>query len=121
MKYCSSTAAVRKFKEQGADVIKLFATKSIRDGGAQTMSDEQLVAACGEARKLGLRTVVHAHAAGGARAAANAGRRDLGQLDAGRYLRAPISAQGWGEDRDSTFLDSLRMKHERRPALRSSS
>ncbi len=66
-------AAVRKFKEQGADVIKLFATKSIRDGGAQTMTDDQLQAACGEAKKLGLRTVVHAHAAGGAQAAANAG------------------------------------------------
>ena len=65
--------AVRAFKDRGADVIKLFATKSIRDGGAQTMTDEQLEAACGEARKIGLRTVVHAHAAGGAKAAALAG------------------------------------------------
>ena len=64
---------VRDYKARGADVIKLFATKSIRDGGAQTMTDEQLQAACGEAKKLGLRTVVHAHAAGGAQAAARAG------------------------------------------------
>lgn len=64
---------VRDYKVRGADVIKLFATKSIRDGGAQTMTDEQLQAACGEAKKLGLRTVVHAHAAGGAQAAARAG------------------------------------------------
>src|SRR3954468_5684789 len=35
---------VRQRKEQGADVIKLFASKSIREGGAQTMTDEQLVA-----------------------------------------------------------------------------
>ncbi|MCX6603538.1 MAG: amidohydrolase family protein [Acidobacteria bacterium] len=64
---------VQGYKERGADVIKLFATKSIRDGGGQTMTDEQLAAACGEAKKLGLRTVVHAHAAGGAQAAAKAG------------------------------------------------
>ena len=65
--------AVRDFKARGADVIKLFATKSIRDGGGQTMTGEQLQAACGEAKKLGLRTVVHAHAAAGAMAAAKAG------------------------------------------------
>jgi imidazolonepropionase-like amidohydrolase len=60
-------------KEQGADVIKLFASKSIRDGGTQTMTDEQLVAACGEAKTLGLRTVVHAHSAESMRAATLAG------------------------------------------------
>src|SRR5229473_3489121 len=52
-------AFVRKAKADGADVIKLFATASIRDGGAQTMSDEQIRAACGEATALGLRSVVH--------------------------------------------------------------
>ena len=66
-------AYVRKMKEDGADVIKLFATKSIRDGGEQTMTDEQVKATCGEAKALGLRSVVHAHAPGGARAAVMAG------------------------------------------------
>ena len=66
-------AAVRKFKNEGADVIKLFATKSIRDGGAQSMSDAQIQAACGEAKALGLRGVVHAHASDGAAAAIRAG------------------------------------------------
>lgn len=56
-------AGVRKKKEEGADVIKLFASKSIRDGGEATMSQEQLNAACGEAKSLGLRTAVHAHSA----------------------------------------------------------
>ena len=65
--------AVRGFKTKGADVIKLFATASIRDGGAQTMTDEQVAAVCGEARKAGLRSVVHAHASGGARAAVKGG------------------------------------------------
>ena len=64
---------VRKMKEDGADVVKLFATASIRDGGRQTMTDEQVEAACGEAKALGLRSVVHAHAPGGAKAAVMAG------------------------------------------------
>jgi len=64
---------VRKMKADGADVIKLFATASIRDGGAQTMSDAQLEATCSEATALGLRSVVHAHASSGARAAILAG------------------------------------------------
>jgi imidazolonepropionase-like amidohydrolase len=66
-------AYVDKMKADGADVIKLFATASIRDGGKQTMTDEQIQATCGEATKLGLRSVVHAHAPGGARAAVLAG------------------------------------------------
>jgi imidazolonepropionase-like amidohydrolase len=66
-------ALVRKRVEQGADVIKLFATKSIREGGDQTMSDAQIQAACGEATALGKRSVVHAHTSGGATAAILAG------------------------------------------------
>ncbi len=54
---------VRQLKADGADVIKLFASESIRTGGAPTMTQEQLDAACGEANALGLRTLVHAHAA----------------------------------------------------------
>ena len=54
-------AYIRRQKEAGADVIKIFASQSIRQGGAMTMSPEQLNAACDEARKLGLRTVVHAY------------------------------------------------------------
>ena len=53
---------VRKLVADGADVIKLFASKSVREGGAQTMSDAQVAAACDEARTLGRRTWVHAHA-----------------------------------------------------------
>ena len=64
---------VRKTVEQGADLIKIFASKSIREGGAQTMTDEQLRAACGEAKALGKRSVVHAHSAEAAKAATLAG------------------------------------------------
>jgi imidazolonepropionase-like amidohydrolase len=54
-------AFVRKQKEAGADVIKIFASQSIRQGGGMTLSQEQLNAACDEAKKEGLRTVVHAY------------------------------------------------------------
>jgi len=64
---------VRERKQQGADFIKIFASKSIREGGAQTLSDQQLEAACGEARALGLRTMVHAHSPESAKAATLAG------------------------------------------------
>lgn len=66
-------AYVVKQKAAGADLIKIFASKSIREGGAQTMSDAQLAAACGEAKAQGLRTLVHAHAADAVLAAARAG------------------------------------------------
>jgi imidazolonepropionase-like amidohydrolase len=54
-------AYVRKQKEAGADLIKIFASNSIRQGGGVTLSPEQLNAACDEARKQGLRTLVHAY------------------------------------------------------------
>lgn len=52
---------VRKLKADGADLVKIFASKSIREGGGQTLTDEQLQAACGEAKAQGLRTLVHAY------------------------------------------------------------
>ena len=66
-------AYVRKMKADGAGVVKLFATASIRDGGKMTMTVEQINAACGEAKAVGLRSVVHAHSSDGATAAVNAG------------------------------------------------
>lgn len=74
---------VRKQKQAGADLIKIFASKSIREGGAQTMSDEQLAAACGEAKSQGLRTLVHAHAADAVLAAARAG---CSQIEHGAFV-----------------------------------
>jgi imidazolonepropionase-like amidohydrolase len=69
----SIRALVRGRKAQGADFIKIFASASIRDGGKQTWSDEQLAAGCGEATRLGLHTMVHAHSAAAMRAATRAG------------------------------------------------
>lgn len=64
---------VQELHAEGADVIKIFASKSIRDAGVPTLSQEQLDAACGEARRLGLRSVVHAHGPVSARRSALAG------------------------------------------------
>ena len=54
-------AFVRKQKAAGADLIKIFASESIRKGGGMTLSQDQLNAACDEANKQGLRTLVHAY------------------------------------------------------------
>lgn len=53
-------AFVRKQKEAGADLIKIFAAGSVRRP-QMLLSQEQLNAACDEAKKLGLRTLVHAY------------------------------------------------------------
>jgi imidazolonepropionase-like amidohydrolase len=54
-------AFVRKQKAAGADLIKIFASESIRQGGGMTLAQDQLNAACDEANKQGLRTLVHAY------------------------------------------------------------
>jgi imidazolonepropionase-like amidohydrolase len=54
-------AHVDKMADAGADLIKIFASKSIRDGGGRTLNDEQVRAAIGEARARGRRTLVHAY------------------------------------------------------------
>src|SRR2546430_9424996 len=54
-------AFIRKQKEAGADLIKIFAAQSIRQGGGLTLPQDQLNAACDEAKKVGLRTLVHAY------------------------------------------------------------
>jgi len=59
----SLRSLVKARKAEGADIIKIFASKSIREGGATTMSAAQLDAICSEAKTLHLRTLVHAHSA----------------------------------------------------------
>ncbi len=51
---------VRKQKAEGADLIKIYASGGMTRG-TMTMSQEQLNAACDEARKQGLRSLVHAY------------------------------------------------------------
>ena len=69
--------AVQKLAAAGADVVKIFASQSIRSGGGPTMSQEQLDAICGEAKKLALRTAVHAHGPESVKRAVLAGCRSI--------------------------------------------
>lgn len=66
-------AAVRERVSAGADAVKIFASLSIREAGLPTLTQDQLSAACDEARRLGVRSVVHAHAAEAVRRASRAG------------------------------------------------
>lgn len=72
----SLRAMVRRRKEQGADLIKIFASKSQRVGAGPTFTEEQLRALCGEASALGLRSMVHAYRSQ-AGAAARAGCHEI--------------------------------------------
>ena len=54
-------AMVRERKAQGADLIKIFASTSQRVGARPTLTEAQLAVLCGEARTLGLRSMVHAY------------------------------------------------------------
>lgn len=95
----SLRAVVRRFKTAGADVIKIFASKSIRDGGEATMTDAQLSAACGESTALGLRSVVHAHSADAVQRAA---RNGCTQVEHGVFADEPTRAL---LVRNGTFFD----------------
>lgn len=76
-------AEVDALVDEGADLIKIFASASIRDGGSPTLGQEQLDAACGRASERGLRAVVHAHGPESARRAAEAG---CSQIEHGALL-----------------------------------
>ena len=66
-------AAIRQLKADGGDVVKIFATTGLLSGGKASLTEAQLDAACGEAKAQGLRAVVHAIGADGARLAVLAG------------------------------------------------
>jgi imidazolonepropionase-like amidohydrolase len=52
---------VRQRKEQGADLVKIFASRSQRVGATPTLTEAQLAILCGEAKALGMRSMVHAY------------------------------------------------------------
>jgi len=66
-------AAVRQAKTDGADLIKFFASASIREGGRMNVTQDQVNAVCTEAKALGLRTLVHAHSSDSVIASVKAG------------------------------------------------
>jgi imidazolonepropionase-like amidohydrolase len=54
-------AKVDLLKYEHADLVKIFASDSIRDGGRPILTLHQLQVLCGEANRIGLRTLVHAY------------------------------------------------------------
>jgi imidazolonepropionase-like amidohydrolase len=64
--------AVRVLKKQGADVVKIIDAVP-RGGVEQVMTRDQLEALCGEARAIGIRTMVHAQSAASIKMAVSAG------------------------------------------------
>ena len=66
-------ARIQQLKLAGADVVKVFASASIRDGGGRVLSDDQLDAACQEGLAQGLRVAVHAYGSEVVSSAARAG------------------------------------------------
>jgi imidazolonepropionase-like amidohydrolase len=64
--------AVRVLKKQGADVVKIIDAVP-RGGVEQVMTRDQLEALCGEARAIGIRTMVHAQSAASIKTAVTAG------------------------------------------------
>ncbi|HEX6494221.1 MAG TPA: amidohydrolase family protein [Acidobacteriaceae bacterium] len=89
-------AFVRQVKSDGGDVLKIFASRSIRQGGGQTLSDEQLKTACDEARVEGLRSVVHAYKSA-VKASADAGCTEVehGSLTTDADLREMAKRGTW--------------------------
>lgn len=72
----SLRALVRLRKAQGADLVKIFASRSQRVGAGPTITEHQLHVLCDEAKALGLRSMVHAYR-GQVGAAARAGCREI--------------------------------------------
>ena len=92
-------AFVRQLRADGADVVKIFASASIREGGGLVMTEAQLAAACEEATAIGLRTVVHAYGTDGLTATIEAG---CGGIEHGnRYDDAVIALMA----ERGTFID----------------
>jgi imidazolonepropionase-like amidohydrolase len=74
-------ALVRERKQQGADLVKIFASSSQRVGATPTLSEAQLEVLCSEAKALGLRSMVHAYRSQVAAAA----RAGCGQVEHATY------------------------------------
>lgn len=88
-------AFVRQMKADGADVVKIFASKSIRDGGGATLNADQLQAACGEAAAQGMKSLVHAYGADVIAAASRAGCTSIEHgTFAGDEALAELAARG---------------------------
>ena len=106
-------AFVRKQKEAGADLIKVFAANSVRRPD-MTLSQEQLNAACDEAKKLGLRTLVHAYK-DAVRAAALAGCTQIehGVLATDDDLKLLVQKGTWLDPQAGLVMENYVLNKEK--------
>ena len=106
-------AFVRKQKEAGADLIKIFAAASPRRPDL-TLSQEQLNAACDEANKLGLRTLVHAYK-DAVRAAALAGCTEVehGTLATDDDLKVLVQKGTWLDPQAGMVFENYLLNQEK--------
>jgi imidazolonepropionase-like amidohydrolase len=105
-------AFVRKQKEAGADLIKIFAANSVRRP-EMTLSQAQLNAACDEAKKLGLRTLVHAYK-DAVRAAAIAGCTEVehGVLATDDDLKFLVQKGTWLDPQAGLVMENYLLNKE---------
>jgi len=106
-------AFVRKQKEAGADLIKIFASNSIRRS-EMTLSQEQLNAACDEAKKQGLRTLVHAYK-DAVRAATLAGCTEIehGTLATNEDLKLMARKGTWLDPQAGLVMENYLLNEEK--------
>jgi imidazolonepropionase-like amidohydrolase len=106
-------AYVRKQKEAGADLIKIFAAGSVRRP-EMLLSQEQLNAACDEAKKQGLRTLVHAYK-DAVRAATNAGCTQVehGTLATDDDLKLMVQKGVWLDPQAGLVMENYLLNKEK--------
>ena len=106
-------AFIRKQKEAGADVIKIFAAGSVRRP-QMLLSQAQLNAACDEAKKLGLRTLVHAYK-DAVRAAVLAGCTQVehGPLSTDDDLRLMVEQGVWLDPQAGLVMENYLLHKDR--------
>jgi imidazolonepropionase-like amidohydrolase len=85
-------AKVDMLKYEHADLVKIFASNSIRDGGLEILTLHQLQVLCGEANRVGLRTLVHAYN-GSVHNATVAGCTEVEHADGGTEADIDLIAQ----------------------------
>ncbi|HYK20749.1 MAG TPA: amidohydrolase family protein [Pyrinomonadaceae bacterium] len=104
---------VRRQKAAGADLIKIFAANSVRRP-EMSLSQEQLNAACDEAKKQGLRTLVHAYGPA-VRAATLAGCTEVehGTLATDDDLRLMAAKGVWLDPQAGLVMENYLLNKEK--------
>src|SRR3989442_1564012 len=110
---------VRQRVAAGADVIKILGSKSIREGGGPTLSEDELRAACGEAKTHGRRRGCLREELGRADLS-RAGRRPAtdGRNRVRDVARGPVARVGGHDRRDCSRARGRPDRHRWQPGPR---